>query len=57
MAAAGAIREHDGGPPVETLPDGFEIEGSLMDKRAVARLVLDAVIDRRESGRGGRQSD
>src|SRR5947209_10599492 len=32
--------------------DGFEIEGSLMDKRAVARLVLDAVIDRRKSGEG-----
>ena len=27
--------------------DGFELEGTLMDKRAVARLVLDAVAERR----------
>ena len=44
--------EHDTNRVVVLGPDGFEIEGSLMDKRAVARLVLDAVIDRRRSGEG-----
>ena len=44
--------EHDTNRVLVLGPDGFEIEGSLMDKRAVARLVLDAVIDRRKSGEG-----
>ncbi len=44
--------EHDTNRVLVLGPDGFEIEGSLMDKRAVARLVLDAVIDRRTSGEG-----
>jgi phosphopantothenoylcysteine decarboxylase/phosphopantothenate--cysteine ligase len=44
--------EHDTNRVVVLGPDGFEIEGSLMDKRAVARLVLDAVIDRRNVGGG-----
>ncbi|MBV8234339.1 MAG: bifunctional phosphopantothenoylcysteine decarboxylase/phosphopantothenate--cysteine ligase CoaBC, partial [Acidimicrobiia bacterium] len=44
--------EHDTNRVLVLGPDGFEIEGSLMDKRAVARLVLDAVIDRRNSGEG-----
>ena len=44
--------EHDTNRVVVLGPDGFEIEGSLMDKRAVARLVLDAVIDRRRPGEG-----
>ena len=44
--------EHDTNRVLVLGPDGFEIEGSLMDKRAVARLVLDAVIDRRKSVEG-----
>jgi phosphopantothenoylcysteine decarboxylase/phosphopantothenate--cysteine ligase len=46
--------EHDTNRVVVLGPDGFEIEGSLMDKRAVARLVLDAVIDRRSVGGEGK---
>jgi phosphopantothenoylcysteine decarboxylase/phosphopantothenate--cysteine ligase len=42
--------EHDTNRVLVLGTDGFEIEGSLMDKRSVARLVLDAVIDRRRSG-------
>jgi phosphopantothenoylcysteine decarboxylase/phosphopantothenate--cysteine ligase len=45
--------EHDTNRVLVLGPDGFEIEGSLMDKRAVARLVLDAVTDRRKSGERG----
>jgi phosphopantothenoylcysteine decarboxylase/phosphopantothenate--cysteine ligase len=47
--------EHDTNRVVVLGPGGFEIEGSLMDKRAVARLVLDAVIDRRRSAEGESQ--
>jgi len=49
VSAPGAGFEHDTNRVVVLGPDGFEVEGSLMDKRAVARLVLDAVIDRRRS--------
>jgi phosphopantothenoylcysteine decarboxylase/phosphopantothenate--cysteine ligase len=52
VSAPDAGFEHDTNRVVVLGPDGFEIEGSLMDKRAVARLVLDAVIDRRKSGEG-----
>ena len=52
VSAPGAGFEHDTNRVLVLGPDGFEIEGSLMDKRAVARLVLDAVIDRRKSGEG-----
>ena len=49
VSAPDAGFEHDTNRVLVLGPDGFEIEGSLMDKRAVARLVLDAVIDRRRS--------
>jgi phosphopantothenoylcysteine decarboxylase/phosphopantothenate--cysteine ligase len=49
VSAPGAGFEHDTNRVVVLGLDGFEVEGSLMDKRAVARLVLDAVIDRRRS--------
>jgi phosphopantothenoylcysteine decarboxylase/phosphopantothenate--cysteine ligase len=52
VSAPDAGFEHDTNRVLVVGPDGFEIEGSLMDKRAVARLVLDAVIDRRKSGKG-----
>jgi len=52
VSAPDAGFEHDTNRVLVLGPDGFEIEGSLMDKRAVARLVLDAVIDRRKSGEG-----
>jgi phosphopantothenoylcysteine decarboxylase / phosphopantothenate---cysteine ligase len=52
VSAPDAGFEHDTNRVLVLGPDGFEIEGSLMDKRAVARLVLDAVIDRRRSGEG-----
>jgi phosphopantothenoylcysteine decarboxylase/phosphopantothenate--cysteine ligase len=52
VSAPGVGFEHDTNRVVLLGPDGFELEGSLMDKRAVARLVLDAVMDRRESGEG-----
>jgi phosphopantothenoylcysteine decarboxylase/phosphopantothenate--cysteine ligase len=53
VSAPDAGFEHDTNRVLVLGPDGFEIEGSLMDKRAVARLVLDAVIDRRRP-EGGR---
>ncbi|MBV8304721.1 MAG: bifunctional phosphopantothenoylcysteine decarboxylase/phosphopantothenate--cysteine ligase CoaBC, partial [Acidimicrobiia bacterium] len=52
VSAPDAGFEHDTNRVLVLGPDGFEIEGSLMDKRAVARLVLDAVIDRRKAGEG-----
>src|SRR5437588_2054928 len=52
VSAPGVGFEHDTNRVVVLGPDGYEIEGSLMDKRAVARLVLDAVIDRRNVGGG-----
>src|SRR5437588_1133941 len=47
VAAPGAGFEHDTNRVLVIGTDGFELEGTLMSKRAVARLVLDAVIDRR----------
>jgi phosphopantothenoylcysteine decarboxylase/phosphopantothenate--cysteine ligase len=44
--------EHDTNRVLVLGNEGFEVEGSLMDKRAVAALVLDAVIDRRRSSKG-----
>jgi phosphopantothenoylcysteine decarboxylase/phosphopantothenate--cysteine ligase len=53
VSAPDAGFEHDTNRVLVLGPDGFEIDGSLMDKRAVARLVLDAVIDRRKVGGEG----
>jgi phosphopantothenoylcysteine decarboxylase/phosphopantothenate--cysteine ligase len=50
VAAPGVGFEHDTNRVVIVGPDGFELEGTLMDKRAVARLVIDAVVDRRMKG-------
>jgi len=47
VAAPGVGFEHDTNRVVVIGADGFELEGTLMDKRAVARLVLDAVAERR----------
>jgi len=47
VASPGVGFEHDTNRVVVIGADGFELEGTLMDKRAVARLVLDAVADRR----------
>jgi phosphopantothenoylcysteine decarboxylase / phosphopantothenate---cysteine ligase len=55
VSAPGVGFEHDTNRVVVLGPDGYEVEGSLMDKRAVARLVLDAVVDRRKSGEGSNQ--
>jgi phosphopantothenoylcysteine decarboxylase / phosphopantothenate---cysteine ligase len=52
VSAPDAGFEHDTNRVVVLGPDGFAVEGSLMDKRAVARLVLDAVVDRRRSREG-----
>ncbi|MCU1448276.1 MAG: coaBC [Acidimicrobiales bacterium] len=52
VSAPGVGFEHDTNRVVVLGPDGYEVEGSLMDKRAVARLVLDAVADRRKPGEG-----
>ena len=47
VGAPGAGFEHDTNRVLVIGRDGFELEGTLMDKRAVARLVLDAVVDLR----------
>ena len=54
VAAPGAGFEHDTNRVVVLGADGFEQDGALMDKRAVARMVLDAVVAQRSEG--GRSS-
>ena len=54
VAAPGAGFEHDTNRVVVLGADGFEQDGPLMDKRAVARLVLDAVVAQRAKRKGSR---